>query len=356
MAKGDKSVLAMSVNDIKADENGNVALTAANVGADTAGAAQVVQGNLQAHIIDSVKHWTQAERDALAAALDSKAENTYGVLSAPDLLAWASMQRSGGSFTIDPSVTTAGLPKGGVWYAGQLEISNPGYGMRMTITETYTRMSYVNVTSDGIWQGWSRNATDADLANKMNRSGDTMSGNLVIKSSNPYTDSAWQTAGIGLLDVNGIRTGWLGVGGDSTGICDFWLANDKGDVSLRPSSGVARINGNPIATATKPAVYDLPLAAGMTANVHAKYYKNQFCEVCVCGRATVTYTTYPTLLATLPVGYRPAYVCNVSAGLSYGDSTAIGGVQIDPDGSVWLHSPISGIDGVTFFATFVASA
>lgn len=327
MAKGDKSVLAMSVNDIKADKSGNVALTAANVGADTAGAAQVVQGNLQAHIIDAVKHWTQAERDALAAALDGKAENTYGVLSAPDLLAWASMQRSGGSFTIDPSVTTAGLPKGGVWYAGQLEISNPGYGMRMTMTETYTRMSYVNATSDGIWQGWSRNATDADLANKVNRSGDSMGGNLNFGAHQLHFNVGGENNFYFRKDPYGLN------------ICD----HDGHVLITFGYGGIPTVYGNvPIATATKPAVYDLPLAAGWGAVSQwsaCEYRKNQFNEVSVnfTLRSTVSPTSGMTL-ATLPEGYRPEKSQHVLCSIIFADySQGVGHVDFGGDGAIKLY-------------------
>ena len=148
--------------------------------------------------------------------------------------------------------------------------------------------------------------SDASLSNKVNKSGDIMTGDLVMRSANAFTDYAWQTTGIAMIDKNNARTGWLGVGGNGTQNCDFWLANDNGDVSLRPKHGcAAKVYDAPIATATPPEKYDLPLAegVGIDASSPNTYSKDQMdtvrCEISAIG------TVLPgAIIATLPVGYR----------------------------------------------------
>lgn len=161
----------------------------------------------------------------------------------------------------------------------------------------------------------------SQLSNKVNKFGDTMTGQLVLKSPNAYTDNAWQTVGLGFADVSYTRTGWLGVGGTGTDICDFWLANDKGDVSLRPGiNGKAKVADAEIATATKPQEFNLPLAEGVTtvgAGYKNIYSKDQFGIVRVW--FSVHFESIPasgTHVFNLPEGFRPDSICCAAAVLS----------------------------------------
>lgn len=62
----------------------------------------------------------------------------------------------------------------------------------------------------------------------------------------------------------------------------------------------------PLATATPPAVYDLPLAAGFTAYVPCQYWKTQEGEVKTCCRIRFyNGIASPIRLFSLPEGYRP---------------------------------------------------
>ncbi|MDN0033317.1 pyocin knob domain-containing protein [Oscillibacter valericigenes] len=97
----------------------------------------------------------------------------------------------------------------------------------------------------------------AALAGKVNKAGDTITGDMTFKGINAYTDVAWVTPGLMLADKNTVRTGWLAVAGNGTDKCDFWLANDHGDVSLRPmAGGKAKVGDAEIATANKVVARD----------------------------------------------------------------------------------------------------
>lgn len=79
-----------------------------------------------------------------------------GVVPIADLLEWASMQMNAGSFTVDPRVTSAGLPENGVWLFGLLEIMSGGRRMTVTTSTGSITATYVNVTAGGGWGTWMR--------------------------------------------------------------------------------------------------------------------------------------------------------------------------------------------------------
>ena len=239
MAKGDKSVLAMSVNDIKANESGNVALTAANVGADTAGAAQVVQGNLQAHIIDSVIHMTQDERDDLAAKLS-------------ELSAAISANSSALANKADADWVKA--------------LTQQPLAQGVTILDRIRELE-----ENGIYRGTFQAIASADTPEDSTGWGFNISffhgEKTVVFAVKSYFPLYWFRQ----IDSNG----WIG----------DWI---------------------PIATATKPAVYDLPLAAGWSA-ISAKYCRTQdgMITVNVLGLTNGSGTAGYSVFGILPEGYRP---------------------------------------------------
>lgn len=114
-------------------------------------------GEVKKVFAPTIDAYTKAETDTL---LTKKMTNELGQAGA-NLLEWASAQAVGGAFYINPTVTTAGVPSD-TWYAGLLEVN--GGGRRMTISTTgVAPITYVNVTSSGIWQGWSKIATMDDI-------------------------------------------------------------------------------------------------------------------------------------------------------------------------------------------------
>lgn len=117
--------------------------------------------------------YTKTETDALLA---NKMSNDLGQASA-NLLEWASAQTFGGSFIINPTVTTTGVPVV-TWYAGLLEVNSAGRKMTITRSSGGAPITYVNVTAASVWQGWQQLATATDLDTKVSKSGDTMTGDL----------------------------------------------------------------------------------------------------------------------------------------------------------------------------------
>ncbi|MGO5028979.1 hypothetical protein [Candidatus Agathobaculum pullicola] len=182
-----------------------------------------------------------------------------------------------------------------------------------------------------------------------------MTGQLTLKSQNAYTDNAWQTTGFGFLDVSNTRTGWLGVGGNGTDICDFWLANDKGDVSLRPgANGKAKVADAVIVTATRPQEINIPFQSGwQPTGVKATYCKSQE-GVCVVNCAVYgTGIASSNFIATLPVGFRPsATVCGTAHAYKNG-IRGVAEVQIAANGDIVIYSAIE-FDYISFVSAFVA--
>lgn len=94
-----------------------------------------------------------SDQTTVEAALSNKAESTYEVLTATNLLEWAKQQARSGAFNVNPAVTTSGLPVEN-WFAGFLEVITPTYTFRITITSANTGITYTNTTYDGEWIGW----------------------------------------------------------------------------------------------------------------------------------------------------------------------------------------------------------
>ena len=132
--------------------------------------------------------YTKTESDTLLA---NKMSNDLGQASA-NLLEWASAQTFGGSFIINPAVTTTGVPVV-AWYAGLLEVNSAGRKMTITRSSGGAPITYVNVTAAGVWQGWQQFATATDLDTKVSKSGDTMTGDLwlVANENGAVRVSGW---------------------------------------------------------------------------------------------------------------------------------------------------------------------
>ena len=96
----------------------------------------------------------------------------------------------------------------------------------------------------------------------------------------------------------------------------------------------------PLATATPPAVYDLPLAAGWgnAYYLSCQYHKNQFNEVTInMVPASTTTSVDGALVATIPVGFRPTHFREYRAEVRWEDDTnSIGTVSISVSGEITL--------------------
>ncbi|WNX85805.1 pyocin knob domain-containing protein [Agathobaculum sp. NTUH-O15-33] len=96
----------------------------------------------------------------------------------------------------------------------------------------------------------------------------------------------------------------------------------------------------PISTATKPAVYDLPLAAGVSQHElnQCNYYKTQFDEVTASfGLDFVKSEDMGAfLVAVLPEGYRPSKNIEVPASIMHSAGRCAGTAIADPSGGLYV--------------------
>lgn len=182
-----------------------------------------------------------------------------------------------------------------------------------------------------------------------------MAATLTLQSQNAYTDNAWQTAQLSFADSSYTRTGWMGVSGNGTDICDFWLANDKGDVTLRPGiNGKAKVADAEIATATPPQANQIPFRSGWSGSgSNSTYCKTQdgICIVncSVYGEGTAS----DNFIATLPEGFRPS-INECCAAHAYKNGVrGIAEAQINAYGDIVIYSPIE-FDYLSFSCAFVA--
>ena len=93
----------------------------------------------------------------------------------------------------------------------------------------------------------------------------------------------------------------------------------------------------PLATATKPAVYDLPLAAGITPYLPCKYWKTQDNEVKTLIRVSFTTFSNPLPVATLPEGYRPRHAITVLSQIYSQSGATQAHADLSQSGDIWLY-------------------
>ena len=113
-------------------------------------------------------HWTEttvtAELAEVRASLSNKMISSFGELTANDLLNWAKMQTIGGSFFVNPNVTTTGLPDiPDKYFVGTLEIGQEA-DCKITLTnnsfETFINKSLIKSgEAEPSWIGWREIAT-----------------------------------------------------------------------------------------------------------------------------------------------------------------------------------------------------
>ena len=128
--------LPATVNGIEADINGNIVITAEDLGAAC----------------------------------------SFGQVDEMDLLVWASKQNVSGSFIVNPAITTQSVPVAG-WLTGWLDTIGVDKRISVTVSSGAYPTTYVNVTAGAVWQGWNQLAT-TDYA--VNKQGDTVTGDLFL--------------------------------------------------------------------------------------------------------------------------------------------------------------------------------
>lgn len=82
------------------------------------------------------------------------AKTDYGMLSVPDILAWAEAQSLSGSFAVMKNSTTANLPVANTYYIGFLDVTGASAARRIMLTNRVTGDTYVNATYNSAWIGW----------------------------------------------------------------------------------------------------------------------------------------------------------------------------------------------------------
>ena len=105
-------------------------------------------------------------------------------------------------------------------------------------------------------------------------------------------------------------------------------------------------------TAEPPQEYDLPLAEGITTTQRCVYHKNQFSEVSVRGIASGNIVN-GVLIATLPVGFRPAYTLEYPATFAADGDRPAGTISVGTDGTIRAQV-VSSSFAVIFSASFIA--
>lgn len=138
---------------------------------------------------------------------------------------------------------------------------------------------------------------------------------------------------------------------------DIWVRQTAYEVNSTRMYTRACLSGSwsqwePIATATPPQEYDLPLADGITALQPCTYYKNQFGEVTL-GGCTSGLVSDGVTIATLPEGFRPDHPIERPATFTANGNRYAGSVFITANGIVSIHTPAAATN-VVFAASFLA--
>lgn len=82
------------------------------------------------------------------------AKSDYGMLSVPDILAWAGEQIRSGSFAVAKNTTTTNLPVANTYYIGFLDVTANAAARRIMLTNRVTGDTFVNATYNNAWIGW----------------------------------------------------------------------------------------------------------------------------------------------------------------------------------------------------------
>lgn len=150
--------------------------------------------------------------------------------------------------------------------------------------------------------------------------------------------------------------------GQSGGSHSFILSYIDGVNYLKRYFGEPTRDGNgliaPIATATPPQEYDLPLADGWTAHRRSVYFKTQENIVIVCFQVkNETAQSGEVTLATLPAGFRPKTLIGGSGYCAtFANSYYITDTKVYPNGDISGYNVSEAVNYYTGFFTFVADS
>ena len=87
------------------------------------------------------------------------AKATYGTLTVANLLDWADSTDISGSFVVNPSYTTSGVPSIG-YYLGELIVNSAGVAKTIRLISNNFHVTYQNYTENGAWMDeWETIAT-----------------------------------------------------------------------------------------------------------------------------------------------------------------------------------------------------
>lgn len=110
----------------------------------------------------------------------------------------------------------------------------------------------------------------------------------------------------------------------------------------------------PLATATPPQEFNLPLAEGMSVGYPCTYYKNQFNEVKIVGAAKGNLSDR-VLLATLPEGFRPSGACDRPVLFTISGSSFGGTLNVSTNGEIRCFTLQRNATDVYFEMSFLAA-
>lgn len=190
------------------------------------------------------------------------------------------------------------------------------------------------------WYPWEKLATNTDLEKKANISVyGTPLPNISDYKEGVYT---WASEKAALWEPNqqpGARRLWLKVWRNLAYLYELIYIDGQGAGEHYYSSYEnGQYRWNLVAAATPPGELDLPLAAGISVIAGAKsaYSKDQFGRVLVhiAAQKTDAFSSGPSLIATLPIGYRPRIAVHSVGWCS--TSTNVSGVYIHPDGNLYV--------------------
>lgn len=141
--------------------------------------------------------------------------------------------------------------------------------------------------------------------------------------------------------------------GDTWSISAICVTTGITYTNASSSAGSVWTGWQPLATATPPQEFDLPLVEGLTALHPSTYRKDQFSVVTV-GGAISGDMIIGKGIATLPAGFRPSEVIERDATFISSMGRIAGSIQVNLSGEITLNNNTN-ITAVFFELSFISS-
>ena len=141
--------------------------------------------------------------------------------------------------------------------------------------------------------------------------------------------------------------------GDAWSISAICVTTGITYTNASSSAGSVWTGWQPLATATPPQEFDLPLVEGLTALHPSTYRKDQFSVVTV-GGAISGDMIIGKGIATLPAGFRPSEVIERDATFISSKGRIAGSIQVNLSGEITLNTDTN-ITAVFFELSFISS-